>query len=92
MKIMKSKCENAIKARINGEWDNADLMAIGALGINERDDIEAIKVFYGMSGDESLERERYQESNCCPSNLNGMENERTWRESDARARWQDSLD
>jgi hypothetical protein len=42
------KACDAIAARINGVWDNASLVAFGALSTNLIADIQGILEFYGV--------------------------------------------
>ena len=39
-----AQAEEAIKARVDGEWDNKQLMRLGPLTIHTEEDIERIKM------------------------------------------------
>ena len=43
MKLSKEQVESAINARINGEWDNPNLVLVGPLSTNLQEDLDYIK-------------------------------------------------
>lgn len=45
------RIEEAIRARIDGEWDNPSLVAIGPLSIDPQEDIRAIIEHYSQGGE-----------------------------------------